>query len=413
MRAEQAMVLLKEAEADDYRLVDIEREKDAAAAAKLAAERERAKVFERLSDAAGRPPRIPRTEAAGLERYDYMKRANEGPVPTRAEQRYVAERRSWLEQHMPAEPITLARPGRFSTRQNSSQLMGPAPYARFESETETSFQFGPNYPNGVDPRKSADAEDMLEHDGTPRGRAELAGRMAEQLEARRAQYKTPTRRGGVDWADPRASTDATTRGVTLAGRGLLRVQGDESLAFSGCLSLGNGDAVASPRTPRHDQRSSHQKAAFLGGVGPTPGVENGWTPSPDSPRNCPRVVAEADSPRFGPNSRFPIPPAGQHPNALESMRMARGSPAFAEEMAKLRRKHASAQPGSPRLQQLAPDGPPSPATRVGNLYCTLGGGPSSPPAASFRSTWGAAPAVPGGSNRMTRPNSLLPTDAKY
>ena len=68
------MVLLEAAEADDYRLVDLEREEAeeaAAAEAKLAAKRERAKValgmlgarFERLDDAAGRP-RTPRTAAA-------------------------------------------------------------------------------------------------------------------------------------------------------------------------------------------------------------------------------------------------------------------------------------------------------------------------------------------------------------
>lgn len=341
-------------------------------------------------------------------RYDYMTRADDFYVPTRAERRNLAELRSVAEQRRPAEPTTLARPTRFSTRQNKSQLMGPAPYAHFESETTSSVQFGPNYQNGVDPRKSANTEDILEHDGTPRGRAELAGRTAAQLEARRAQYKMPSRRGGVDWADPRASTDGDTRGVLIAGRGLVRVHGDESFAFSGSLSLGNGDAVAFPpsRTTRHNQRSSPQKAAFLGPAGPTAGVENGWTPSADSPRNSPRVVAEEDSPRFGPSSRFPIPPAGQHPNAHESMHMARGSPAFAEEMSKLRRQRATVQIRSPRPQQLALDGQSSLATAL------LGGGPSSPPSASFRSTWGAASAVPGASNRMTR-MSLLPTDAKY
>ena len=349
-------------------------------------------------------------EMAAL-RYDYMTRSDESYIPTRAERRSLAELRSVAEQRRPAESITLARPTRFSARQNKSQLMGPAPYAHFESETTSSVQFGPNYQNGVDPRKSAAdfLDDFPEHDGTPRGRAELAGQIAAQLEARRAQYKMPTPRGGVDWADPRASTDATTRGVPIAGRGLLRVHGDESFAFSGSLSLGNGDAVAFPpsRTTRHDMRSSPPKAAFLSPVGPTAGVENGWTPSADSPRNSPRVVAEEDSPRFGPSSRFPIPPAGQHPNAHESMHMARGSPAFAEEMSKLRRQRAAAQTRSPRPQQLALDGQSSLATAL------LGGGPSTPPSASFRSTWGAASAVHGASNRMSRLNSLLPTIAKY
>ena len=356
-------------------------------------------------------------EMAAL-RYDYMTKSDDYnhitmPVPTRAERRSLAELRSVAEQRRPAEPITLARPTRFSARQNKSQLMGPAPYAHFDSETTSSVQFGPNYQNGVDPRKRPEdfLDDIPEHDGTPRGRAELAGQMAIQLEERRAQYKMnmPTPRGGVDWADPRASTDNWARGVPIAGRALVRVRGDESFAFAGSMSLGNGDAVAFPpsRTKRQDQRSSPKKSAFLGPAGPTAGVENGWTPSPDSPRNSPRHVAEEDSPRFGPSSRFPIPPAGQHPNAHESMHMARGSPAFAEEMAKLRHRRAIAQVRSPRPQQLALDGQSSLATAL------LGGGPASPSSPSFRSTWGAASAVHGASPRMSRLNSLLPTDAKY
>ena len=81
----------KEAEADDYRLVDIEREKDGGRGQACRRARAPGQAAQR---AAGRPPHS-RTEAVGLERYDYEE-GQRGPQTTRAEQRNVAERRSWL-----------------------------------------------------------------------------------------------------------------------------------------------------------------------------------------------------------------------------------------------------------------------------------------------------------------------------
>ena len=244
-----------------------------------------------------------------------------------------------------------------STRFGARPKHLPIPYAHFESETTASVQFGVTYPDGVRNRKRANVEDTWEH-----------------------EMRTP--RGGVVWAA------STTRGVPVGERFLLRPPEDFSTAFAGSLSLGNNAASLSRRTTRPYQlQNSPNRAAS---PGPTVGVEDGWWPSADSPRYSPRDVAQADSPRFGPSSRFPIPPAGQHPNANESMHMARHSPAFSEELSKLKRQRAAAQNRTPWPQQLGTNGLPL-ATRL------LGGGPSSP-GASPRKSW---------------LSSLLPTNAKY
>ena len=149
--------------------------------------------------------------------------------------------------------------------------------------------------------------------------------VASRHRARSCEMRTP--RGGVEWS---------------AGR--QRPQEDESVAWW----------TARPNRPLVEDRTFAYSKMSPRMVGPA-----------NLPHSDP--ICQAQGPKEG--SRFTLHAEG--PDARELIHMARHSPAFAEELSKLKRRQANAQNRLPPPQQLASDGQPI-VTRL------LGGGPPSP-----------------------------------